>query len=127
MHRHKWIHKPYQHSATGMRFTCLSCGETIEVRPDVTRFGIAMEQTLRVHDPVKGDSWKTCDIDFLVDKLCNEETMEELATAWNIEHDLAKTGREAVDVANLAMMIYHRAMEGAPLGDVHDFPRPGEG
>ena len=52
------------------------------------------------HQKNKGDSWKTCDIEFLEDKL--QEEMAEY-TRSNCE-DKA----ELIDIANIAMMLWLR-------------------
>jgi len=67
-------------------------------RKAVLVFADAMEDVLRKHDSVKGDTWTFCDPRFLESKL-TEEFQE-----WQGSHD----PRELVDLANLAMMVWTR-------------------
>jgi NTP pyrophosphatase (non-canonical NTP hydrolase) len=76
----------------------------IILRKEVKEFAQAMELTLRKHDPKKGkDSWKKDSYGSLFMHLSEEvqETME--ATH---PHEIEK---EAIDVANMAMMIWDNA------------------
>lgn len=52
------------------------------------------------HQKMKGDSWKTCDIEFLEDKLSEEMT----------EYVFSKCEDKAelIDIANVAMMLWLR-------------------
>lgn len=61
-----------------------------------------MDLVLRQNQEKKGDSWKTCKIGFLEEKLC-EETREYLEA----KTPMAKAN-ELIDVANVAMMLYNR-------------------
>ena len=66
----------------------------------VETFGGYMLMYMDKHQKNKGDSWKTCDIEFLEDKL--QEEMAEY-TRSNCE-DKA----ELIDIANIAMMLWLR-------------------
>lgn len=71
-------------------------------RPALKEFASAMETYLRMNDESKGDSWKTCDIDFLRNKL-NEEIAE-----W----DESGHAHELCDIANVCMMLWNRTTKG---------------
>ena len=66
------------------------------------RFIEVMRATLRVNQDIKGNSWVTCDIGFLEDKLL-EEIDEYLSTENHIDGK-----REVIDIANVCMMLYNR-------------------
>ena len=66
------------------------------------RFTEVMRATLRINQDTKGDSWVTCDIEFLEDKLL-EEIKEYLSTKKHIDRK-----REVIDIANVCMMLYNR-------------------
>lgn len=72
----------------------------LEIDNDVGMLVMAMETTLKRHEKAKGDSWKTCDITFLENKLieeCNE---------WAETKDK----HELVDIANICMMLFNRKL-----------------
>ena len=114
-HVWKFDHYPLHGLQLRLGFKCIDCGKTVELRPEVTLFAIAMEVTLEKHDEAKGDSWKTCDIGYLVNKLIHEEAGVELDSAYRLS-DWKGVAKESVDVANISMMIRHRAKEiaGSP-------------
>lgn len=64
-----------------------------------------MKLTLHQNQEKKGDSWKTCKIEFLERKLC-----EEIQEYLNAKTPMTKAN-ELVDVANVAMMLYNRYFE----------------
>ena len=68
------------------------------LRNAVRMFAEEMERTMQKHDPVKGDTWKTCPIEFLEEKL-----MDEIG-----EYSLSDDADELAGIANICMMLYHR-------------------
>ena len=72
------------------------------MREDLEEFVEEMEKVLSKHDKEKGDSWKTCDKEFLENKL-KEEFREWKNTAVPLNK-----GVEVIDIANICMMLWHR-------------------
>jgi len=70
------------------------------MRKEIELFAMAMEATMCRHDKNKGDSWKSCEIDFLKDKLIEE--FDEYQSSGN-KHEL-------VDIANVCMMLFNREL-----------------
>ena len=66
------------------------------------RFREVMRARLRINQDEKGDSWVTCDIEFLEDKLL-EEIEEYLSAKKHVDKK-----EEAIDIANICMMLYNR-------------------
>ena len=64
-------------------------------------FVMAMETTLSRHQKKKGDSWKTCDIEFLENKLIEEFE----------EYQKTRNKHELVDIANICMFLFNRKIE----------------
>lgn len=64
-----------------------------------------MKLKLNINQEKKGDSWVTCDIKFMEDKL-----MEEINEYYAEKGDM-KRAKELVDIANICMMLYHRHMK----------------
>ena len=87
---------------------CAKCRYEVVIRPDVVSFAGDMESVLKIHDATKGDSWKTCSFKFLVDKLLEEAKEVREAYAAQLWSGVAK---EAIDTANLAMMVHTRAVD----------------
>jgi hypothetical protein len=80
------------------------------IRPEIMAFAGAMEAEMARHDVENGDSWKDdyCDIDFLSYKAC--EHAHNLYTSYGmIIKDNEVLAHEAIDIANFAMMIWHKA------------------
>jgi NTP pyrophosphatase (non-canonical NTP hydrolase) len=77
------------------------------IRPEILQFAQQMELIMRKHDGNKGDSWKTCNVKFLISKLDEEyyEFFRETAHKSGISESCAG---ELVDVANVAMMLWNR-------------------
>jgi hypothetical protein len=76
------------------------------LRPEIVRFAGLMEMKLLKHDPVRGQSWKSCDKDYLLQRI--KAVADELHVAvYNGE----KIGIKAADLANLAMMLADQAGE----------------
>ena len=69
------------------------------VRVEVAVFARQMEATMQEHDPIKGDTWKYCQIGFLEHKL--EEEIEEY------KHG-GRNPDELIDIANICMMLWNR-------------------
>jgi NTP pyrophosphatase (non-canonical NTP hydrolase) len=89
-----------------------------EVRPAVAKFAIAMEKKLRKHDGDRGkDGWQdiTYTPSWLFERL--QQEAEELDKALNhsrrpyTKTTVKSIRREAVDVANFAMMIFDKMDE----------------
>jgi hypothetical protein len=75
------------------------------LREEIKDFADAMELVLRKHDKEKGDSWKDMspfDLLYILEK----EYLE-LDGEW-VEGDKERMRAELIDVANIAMMIWHR-------------------
>ena len=72
------------------------------IRPELKEFMLACEAELKRHDAIKGDSWKNMSLREL-EGLFNEHYAEWLNT---LEGDYLAEGY--IDIANLAMMLWHR-------------------
>lgn len=72
-------------------------------RPEVRAMADAMEAKLRKHDAARGESWKTTDIDWLLNGLDDE-----VAELRGAVEDGERVLYEAASVANFAMMIADR-------------------
>jgi len=57
------------------------------------------ELVYQTHEPEKGDSWRTCDIQFLEDKLADE--VREVQNATLVDGKF----KEILDVINIALML----------------------
>jgi len=90
----------------------LATDQNIVMRPSVFQFGLAMERTLRKHDPFKGGQlkWRNLSQDELMTNLLVET--DELEAAFE-EGDPLRIAAEAVDVANCAMILLDR-VQGLP-------------
>jgi len=71
------------------------------LRNAVREFAEEMERIMQKHDPVKGDTWKTCPIEFLEEKLEDE-------FAEYKHGSFVRDERELIDIANIAMMLWYR-------------------
>lgn len=69
-------------------------------RKEVMFFAFEMERVLKLHDKNKGDSWKTCDVMYLDNRLKQEYREWDLTPKCD--------NKELVDVANMCMMIWNR-------------------
>ena len=74
----------------------------IQTDDGLKAFVDAMKLKLDLNQDRKGDSWATCDIEFLEDKLLGE------IKEYLDESKHGKKSRELIDVANICMMLYHR-------------------
>ena len=77
----------------------------IHIRNPIMNFALDMERIMSENDATKGNSWKDCDIEYLVDKL-GEKYKE-----WENSLDLnsfESDPEELVDLANLCMMLWNR-------------------
>ncbi len=81
----------------------ISLGELLGLRPAVMAFALAMEATLKQHDGKGGWSADDCSISYLQNKLAEEVAELFRGICANEEPD-----GEAVDLANLAMMLWTR-------------------
>jgi len=74
-----------------------------KLRNDVAEFATAMEQKLRFHDDVRGDTYKC-----MTDKELLERLKEELEEVENNDYFRPPETimDELIDVANFAMMLY---------------------
>jgi hypothetical protein len=79
----------------------VSC-ECERIRPEIYGFAQSMELKMKINDEKKGDSYKTCDLEYLEKKL--DEEIEE----YKKEKKHGVKAREAVDIANLAMILNYR-------------------
>lgn len=84
--------------------------EKITPRPSVMAFAREMEKTLRYHDSRKGgqSNWRNDSADDLIEHA--EEELRELKADIDIGDWLGCSG-EAVDVANMAMMIWDSLLQ----------------
>lgn len=92
----------------------------LQLRPSVAAFAQLMEHTLRRHDPVKGGqaNWREAQIPDLFCYLegeVKELQLEIYPPTMEQEPDDDRVVSEAVDVANLAMMIADRARDTLAL------------
>lgn len=84
-------------------------------RPEVSAFAAMMEETLRVHDPKLGDSWKTDDKTTILSALIY--AFDSLMRASK-NKKLEKLSEQCIDVANFAMMLaWHQLHFGATAYD----------
>jgi len=72
------------------------------MRPEIEQFAEEMEKVMLRHDAEKGDSWKELPIEHLEAGLNNE--VDEL----NLSSDYWGEMQECIDIANYAMMLFHR-------------------
>jgi hypothetical protein len=86
--------------------------EVLGVRKEVRWFATEMEKTLRKNDHKGG--WKDCDNKYLSDRLCDE--ILELEGAMFGGGSIEDVIKEAVDVANFAMMIADMAKQALMEG-----------
>lgn len=77
----------------------------METQTGLKLFNIAMKVELYKNENEKGNSWCSCDLQFLLDKLD-----EEIKEFKDESKPLAKA-EELVDVANMCMMLYHRYID----------------
>lgn len=73
-------------------------------RFEISSFIAAMKRTL-VKNSRKGDSWKTCPIDYLRSKLIEE--VDEFIYSTNDEQALY----ELTDIANICLMLHQRILK----------------
>jgi len=76
------------------------------LRPEILRFSGLMEMKLLKHDPVRGQSWKSGDAEYHLDRI--KAILDELQVAV-FNHE--KVGIKAADLANHAMMLADQAGE----------------
>jgi len=104
-----------------------SNGVNMIIRPEVVAFAEGMEEILMLNDHKGG--WKECSAAYLLDKL--KEEFEELnrevpmmrsadAPLWWAFQDCPpnirkRIAHEAVDLANICMMIYDRCRTSEPV------------
>jgi len=76
------------------------------LRPEIVRFAGLMEMKLLKHDPARGQSWKSGDAEYHLQRI--KAIVDELQIAvFNSE----KIGIKAADLANHAMMLADQAGE----------------
>lgn len=82
------------------------------IRPEIMEFAEALEFTMRKHDAMKVNSWKTCDIYFLMEKLKEEFDEADCAFDNLVHHDFnygkERLSSELIDLSNVCMMIWNR-------------------
>jgi len=69
------------------------------MRDGILNFAIEMDKTMNKHQRRKGNSWKTCSLDFLKHKLVEE---------FNEYCKDTNDRKELIDIANMCMMLYNR-------------------
>lgn len=77
------------------------------MRPEIREFAEKMEEVMSMNDPKKGESWKTCSIEFLEQKL-DEEYSEYRKEGDFISDFCLDPEKELVDIANVCMMLWNR-------------------
>jgi predicted house-cleaning noncanonical NTP pyrophosphatase (MazG superfamily) len=77
-----------------------------------------MKLKLDQNQDKKGDSWVTCDMNFLENKL-----LEELHEYYDAESHMSKR-RELIDVANVCMMLATRHFGNFMKNDAEKYPDP---
>ena len=77
----------------------------MDTKTGLKQITAAMELVLDKHQEAKGNSWVSCNIQFLEDKL--KEEFEE----YQKERKPLAKAEELVDLANIAMMLYDRHLE----------------
>lgn len=80
----------------------------IYIRPEVVAFAEMMESVLSDHDGDKGDSWKVETTEYLWASL--EHKFEDV-DVFVIPPDNATDREKLIDLANYAMMLWHRLGE----------------
>lgn len=97
-----------------------------KTRLEIEMFAVAMDVKLDKKQKEYGDSWKTCDIEFLRDRLMGEfkewHDGQYNATAIvgrSVGGIISDERKELVDIANICMMLWNRH---CPLG--LDFENP---
>lgn len=79
------------------------------MRRVVQDFAEAMEKKLAEKDAEYGTTWTTCSIEFLYDRLMREiEEFKEEYHGVPVFIETEESIKELVDIANVAMMLYHR-------------------
>jgi hypothetical protein len=68
-------------------------------------FTMKMRNVLEENEKKKGNSWASCDLQFLLDKL--DEEINEFKEAKTP----VKKANETADIANICMMLYNRYIE----------------
>ena len=68
------------------------------IRPEIWRFARAMEEQMKFQDRTRGDSWKKITVAMFESRMANN-LLKFIET---------KDRRHLVDVANYAMMTYHK-------------------
>ena len=79
--------------------------EKDKMRAEIQEFAEAMEKEMQRHDPEKGDSWKSMPIKDL------EEILDGVIEDYRYAGDYWEGMEELIDVANIAMMLWHRCKE----------------
>jgi len=84
------------------------------------QFAEAMKQKMSIKRKQYGDSWLTCDIEFLRDRLAGE--IKEYENAFTHREEMG----ELVDMANCCMMLYNRMAGFIPVLDTSSSPNGSE-
>lgn len=101
-------------------------GKIAVIRQSLADFAVAMEATLRKHDEKKGqEGWKSAQLQYLQYLLLEEgleltieierlalsdpTALDNLQKATEHNYIVQRVMEEAIDVANMAMMVYNRA------------------
>lgn len=71
------------------------------MRPELQEFAEECERVLKKHDAAKDDSWQSCNLLYLYNKL-----MEEIE-----EFKKNPTDHNLPDITNICMMLWHRLRE----------------
>ena len=87
------------------------------MRNELELFASAMEAKLQRHDKERKDSWKECDVNYLLDRL-EDESDEFHVTVSRFKNGAGYDRKELVDIANFCMMLWNRDLESS-FGDTN--------
>jgi len=94
--------------------TCLYVGDKLlqlkkeGKRREIQEFAEAMEEVMQKHDAEKGDSWKSMPLHTLEHLLLSEVREWNASRLRHIDGENHPKEKEVIDIANIAMMLWHR-------------------
>lgn len=71
------------------------------MRDEILDFAKEMDVVMNIHENQKRDTWKTCEVEFLENKLIEEYKEWRSST-------IEPAKKEIIDIANICMMLHHR-------------------
>jgi hypothetical protein len=79
------------------------------LREEIKEFAEEMERIMKENDEDKGDSWRDCSVEFLINKLWEEiEEFKHIVSPHIIYEKDNLPEKELTDIANVCMMLFHR-------------------